>query len=555
MTVRHSARVLGLELSLVECLCENIDSPRALTVWILLKHHEYLQLADLEIDPLNYLDHRSFGDDYLVTKILSKNSRLPVPVDAEKAAVDKFWEAERKCSETNDRLGRFYEDLDSLDPDVVSVVFQAQRYIKRILGPLSRSKIAFSESKMRFGPGATTSLSGVVTQGKKYSHRSLDATPRVLPFRAFGFPEAWKSTARDIRLRRSSKMRVVPKKATCGRTINIEPDLNIFVQLGQGALIRRQLARFGLDLNTQENNQRLAREGSLTDALCTMDLSSASDLISREVVWLLLPFAWCDFLLFSRVDFVESEGEEKALSKWSCMGNGYTFELETLIFYSILLGAMDVQGRSDFDKVTAFGDDLIFPSELEPLVRGTLTFLGFKVNDGKTFGKGPFRESCGTDWYLGHNVRPIFFRSEHHDFETTCYITANNLRRWAQRSNSHDSCDSRILPAWLRCFTAVRPSLRYRIPEGFGDVGFISNWDEAAPTLSPSRRGWGGYHFPYREVKAVMSETEDQGGLLAALNLSSSPFSFGREGMRGRFRPARKRLGHTLVWPRLGPWL
>lgn len=558
MTVRHKARVLGLELALVKRLCESIDTPRALTVWILIKEKQYHELVDLEIDPSDYVDHRQFADDYLVTKILSKNPRVPVPVDPEKEALKKFWEAEEVCAETNDRLSRFAEDPHIADQDVLAVVSETQRYIQRILGDLTKTKIGFAETKMRFGPGATTSLSGVVTQGKKYSRRTLDATPRVIPFRAFGFPDAWKGAAADIRQRRSSKMRIVPKKATCGRTICIEPDLNIFVQLGQGALIRKQLADFGLDLNTQKNNQELAREGSITDQLCTMDLSSASDLISREVVWLLLPYAWADFLHFSRVDMVDVDGEEKTLHKWSSMGNGYTFELETLIFYSVLLGAAEVKGCSDWGKIIAYGDDLIFPSELESLVRRTLNFLGFRVNSGKTFGKGPFRESCGTDWFRGHNVRPYFLRSEHHDFPTTCYIIANGFRRWARR---HDSggvhCDLRLFPVWYRCLLAVSPDHRYRIPEGYGDVGFVSNWDEARPStrLQKSRWGWGGFNFRYRKLKAMEETIDVQGCLLAALNGQAMPFSFGREALRGRFVPARTGHGYTLVWPDLGPWL
>jgi hypothetical protein len=55
----------------------------------------------------------------------------------------------------------------------------------------------------------------------------------------------------SLELRNSSKVRVVPKNAKTDRTICIEPDLNIFVQLGIGAVIRERLKAYGLDLNTQ----------------------------------------------------------------------------------------------------------------------------------------------------------------------------------------------------------------------------------------------------------------------------------------------------------------
>lgn len=554
MTVRLSSRLLNLEVSLVKSLCKHIDSPRSLMVYMLLEAKQFDAIADLSIDPNHYLDHQSFSDDYLVTKILSKNPRIPVSVDAKVVAMKKFLDAEAMCSETNERLDGFIYDGITPSRDITSVVYLAQQYVSKILGPLTRNKISFAESKMRFGPGATTSLSGVVTQGKKYSRRTLDATPRVLPYRCFGFPHMWKDSADIINIRRSSELRVVPKKATCGRTINIEPDLNIFVQLGQGALIRHQLLLFGLDLNTQAINQELAKRASIDDSLCTMDISGASDSVSRSLVWLMLPYAWADFLHFSRTDFVNIDGCEREMAKWSCMGNGYTFELETLIFYSVLLGCCEYFGYGH-DQVIAYGDDLIFPSEFNDLVQRTLEFLGFKVNPEKTFGKGSFRESCGVDCFLGHNVRPIFFRSDHHDFETICYIYANSISRWASRRYGGVARDSRCFPAWLRCLLAVKPSNRHRIPDGFGDVGFISNWDEARPIPLRGRyRGFGGYRFKYRRIAPVMKRISDEGSYLASLNGATSSFSRAIESLRGRFRSASTRLGYSLEWPDLGPW-
>jgi hypothetical protein len=555
MTVKHKVRVLELELSVARSLCESIGTPRALSVWTMLKYEQWDELLRLEIDPRHYQDAKAFSDDYLVTEILKKNPRLPTGIDTDAVAIDKFWGAEKQCTESNARISAFNQGAILPSRDIVQCLEKAQSHIARILGPLSRSKLSFAEEHMRFGPGATTSLSGVVTQGKKYSHRALDATPRVLPFRAFGFPEKWKPFAAEISLRRASKMRIVPKNAKTGRTICIEPDLNIFVQLGQGALIRNQLLRSGLDLNTQSWNQWLARVAWEED-LCTMDLSGASDSICREAVWFLLPFEWADFLHFSRVDFVESEGKEVELAKWSSMGNGYTFELETLLFYGVLLGACEQLGL-EVDYVSAYGDDLIFPNQARELVEGTLNFLGFKVNREKTFGKGIFHESCGTDWFMGHNVRPFFMRTEHHDFPTVCYITANGLVHWAHRRIGGGARDARLLPAWLRCYSACPATSRHRIPSGFGDVGFVSCFDEARPALSRKARthGWSGYDFSFRDVRPVMMRISEEGCLTAFLNGNSSTFSFGRESIRGRFRPAVTRRGFSLDWPHWGPWL
>lgn len=531
-------------------LCEDIGTSRSLSVYLLLSNGEYQQYVDLDFDPSRYDSAQKCADDYLVTRILSKHRHMPLAVDRRRVALDGFRAAEEVCAQTNARFSRFYEGV-LPDADVLSSVLNAQRYVGTILGRLSRSELDFVEENMRFGPGATTSLSGVVTLGKKFSSREINATSRILPYWLFCRPKGWATSPR-IRIRGSSKVAVVPKNCKTDRTICIEPDLNIFVQLGIGAAIRRRLRNFGLDLNTQGKNQKLAQKASVDDSLCTMDLSSASDLISREVVWFLLPYDWADLLHFARTDQYELDGENKTFHKWSSMGNGYTFELESLIFYAVLLGCGEELGFDGGD-CTAYGDDLIFPSNWLDLVTRTLDFLGFKVNREKTFGKGPFRESCGTDWFRGVNVRPIFWKGLDNDQTGLWYSYANGLRRWANRRNGGWSCDARCLRTWVRLFRAVPRWERHRIPEGYGDVGFISNWDEASPSIH-RMNGWGTYSFCYRAVRPKRRLVDMDGALVSALHRPSD-FAMGVEPLRGRFSKPLTRRGHTLVWPDQGPWL
>lgn len=387
--------------------------------------------------------------------------------------------------------------------------------------------------------------------GKKFSRRLYNSTSRLSDFAVFCKPSGWQ-TLSSLEFRNSSKVRVVPKNAKTDRTICIEPDLNIYVQLGIGSVIREKLRKFGLDLNTQEVNRRLAWQASVDDSLCTMDLSMASDLISREAVWLLLPYRWVNLLHYARTDMYELNGETLTFHKWSSMGNGYTFELESLIFYGILLGCCEVGGWDG--EVVAYGDDLIFPKHLLSLVTRTLEFLGFRVNREKTFGKGPFRESCGTDWYMGRNVRPIFWKGQMDDSTYQTFSYANSLRRWAFRRNGGTSCDARVLPAWLRLFTSVPHRDRHRIPEGFGDVGFISNWDEATPRSSRGTNGWCGWSFSYRYRPPQRRCVDVEGALIRSLH-SPSDFDNGIEPLRGRFEHQLTKRGHSLEWPHMGSWL
>lgn len=552
--VSNAARVFKLELSLLQSLCESIGTVRSLTVALLARSGEWEQLLELKCNATDYFDPQSFSDDYLVTSVMQKNPRLPTHHDKRAIAIDKFRRSEAQCLEANNRLSRFFKGDIPLPPSVAPCIHHARETIREILGPLTRSDLLYAEKKMRFGPGATTSLSGVVTQGKKYSRLEVDATPRLVSFRTFCFPEYWQALVESIRVQPASKLTTVPKNAKTDRVICIEPDLNIFVQLGTGALLREKLLRFGLDLRTQRTNQDLARDAWVKD-LCTMDLSSASDTICREAVWGLLPDHWVQLLHYSRVDKTRIGDECIELEKWSSMGNGYTFELETLIFFGVVIGCCKANNIST-ENVSVYGDDLIFPDVVRADVESTLTFLGFSVNREKTFGKGFFHESCGTDWFMGKNVRPFFWRTSYHDFESICYLYANNARRWAHRRNGGDACDSRCLPVWLRCFRAVGDKERHLIPEGFGDVGFVVDFDFAKPTLSRSlrERGWSGFTFRYRSVKAQSAEISQLGCLAAWLNGNATEFSRGIEDLRGRFRRARVEEGHSLEWSNLGPW-
>jgi len=475
----------------IECkaylkVCESIDSPVSLSCWMLASYGEWDTLVEKQVDPLHYNNASSFADDYLVCSILRKNHRVPTSFDREANAYEKFFDSERVCKETNERIRALVNGTISVPPEISHVLETARGIIWQVLGPLTGSKLQYAESNMRFGPGATTSVSGRdVTPSRKFTG-SLHVTPRLYPYWPCLVPHLWRASVSDIKLRAASKVTCVPKDAKTDRIIAIEPHLNIFVQLGAGALIRKQLKYFGVDLNDQTRNQKLA-SSALVTKLATIDLSSASDTVSRELVWFLLPFEWSAFLDLSRTEYAEVRGEDIRLEKFSSMGNGYTFELESLIFYSLAVAAAG--GRAG---VNAYGDDIILPAASAPVLIETLNFLGFSVNTRKTFLAGRFYESCGMDFFDGINVRPFFWRGMRDDRTMVLYHMANSLRRYAHMRHGRLSCDKRFLPAWLYVISRLPDrERRYRIPDGYGDGGLIGNLDEAMPRKSKyGLEGW-----------------------------------------------------------------
>jgi hypothetical protein len=102
--------------------------------------------------------------------------------------------------------------------------------------------------------------------------------------------------------------------------------------------------------------------------------------------------------------------ESGEYQKFSSMGNGYTFETETILFFCTARAVAEELGLPWWE-VTTYGDDITIGVEGVDLLVRSLAFLGFSTNTSKSYDKGVFRESCGKDYFLGYNVRPYFIRS------------------------------------------------------------------------------------------------------------------------------------------------
>lgn len=204
-----------------------------------------------------------------------------------------------------------------------------------------------------------------------------------------------------------NKIEFVEKTGDMKRVIAKEPILNTFLQKGIDAEMRLLLKRVGIDLSNQDLNKRLAQEGSdrwfTVDPACTVDLTNASDLEALELIRLTFPEAWFSVLEKARSKYYMLDGEIRRYEKFTSSGNGFCFPVESLVFASIMFA---VGIRNFGSEAAVYGDDLVCRKQFyEPLL-AALTALGFKPNVNKSFAKGPFRESCGGDFYKGEDVRP-----------------------------------------------------------------------------------------------------------------------------------------------------
>jgi len=279
----------------------------------------------------------------------------------------------------------------------------------------------------RIGPGANVGAKGGDFYTKFFSS-PLTCTSAYLSrwYNRYisSFPD-WER-AEDVRcvqfggpkIVEGSRLSFVPKNDKISRCICTEPTLNTYYQLGLADhLNRRLLSRFGIDLLEQQfKNRDLARLGSLTGSLATLDLSSASDSISLKMVEQFFPADFVRWLKLLRCERTNIPGRGVVeLHMISSMGNGYTFPLETIIFCCAVQACADWRGiplgPSKFGNTWGvFGDDIICPSAIADDVIYLLSLLGFRLNLDKSFVEGPFRESCGSDFYLGAPIRGIYLK-------------------------------------------------------------------------------------------------------------------------------------------------
>lgn len=244
----------------------------------------------------------------------------------------------------------------------------------------------------------------------------------------------------DVDIVRHSKLLFVPKRNDISRTICVEPSLNMFFQLGLADILERRLRSvYCIDLSTQPDmNRELARRGSIDSSFSTIDLSSASDSLSIGVLKAILPREMFSWLMSLRTpNTLLPDGRVVPLNMISTMGNGFTFPLQTIIFTAVVDAAYKLSSiplvRNSRDgtpgNFAVFGDDIIVDTRCVRKVLRLLDMLGFKTNASKTFIEGPFRESCGSDWFLGHFVRGVYIKSLRTLQDR--YIAINLLNDWS----------------------------------------------------------------------------------------------------------------------------
>lgn len=482
-------------------LCKSVNTPSSLAAWLKFKY-EPKALLEHQADPSRYLEtwynhfcgHEGarypvglgFQEDYAVAEFLSKYKGFDIGVDKVATALQRFTLAEAQCDAANKRIR---SSLATGEQPFGGILHSAQRKIAKLLGEFSYSKVW----QGGWGPGATLEIARRrAFVDTKMCELPMTVTRSCLPFfkQAIECDLHWSSSILGLvpsgpysllpdtfLVVEGCRIETVSKNAKTDRVIAVEPRGNGFLQKGVGYWIRKQLKRVGIDLNDQSKNQDLARK-ALTLMLATVDLSMASDTVCKELVYLLLPYDWAAYMDSIRSPYAVRRGEKsyQKLEKFSSMGNGFTFELESLIFWALTRALVDQYDSKGI--VSVYGDDIICPQYATGELKQLLEWTGFSYNVDKTHTEGLFFESCGKHYFDGEEVTPVYQKDSLDSLED--YIRCGNrVVRLSGRIGKGRRLDKRFKPVWQAVRRLAPASPFPAIPLGTqGDDGWLLPHDE-----------------------------------------------------------------------------
>lgn len=421
---------LSANESVLLSVLEDLDTPLSLAVWLEIKYKEWDHLALRYVDPRNYpegvFSSLRFKKDVQAVDLLRK-APLPTTFNRRDAAMAAWEQSETRCYITNE----FIETLRApgIQKDPIRAAYS--EFLRACKNRLSRWLGRIPDSlEGGFGPGTCVEYeSSDPTVVDK-----IWLTPTTTPSASLLFEwhysstlwgrERWANRLGAPGVSRGNRLTTVPKDGKTDRPISIEPLGNLWLQKGIGRHLKRKLTAVGFPAYkpdsreifpgytlTKRDAQSIHRELVFRcgdEALSTIDLSSASDTVARELVRELLPDDWFQLLddCRSKMTLVPSKGRKswRHIEKFSSMGNGYTFELESMVFGVLLSVAFGLTPGRD---LWVFGDDIILPKRFFDSACNLLEMSGFEPNRRKSFRDVPFFESCGGNVHGRIDVTPV----------------------------------------------------------------------------------------------------------------------------------------------------
>lgn len=188
--------------------------------------------------------------------------------------------------------------------------------------------------------------------------------------------------------------------------------------------IRSTPIKASIHFRSQQKNADAALKSSKSGTHWTVDLSDASDRVSLRLVerlfrrnYPLMRALWASRSRHTLLPTKAGGSELLELRKFAPQGSASTFPLQTIIFtIHAVASVIFSRGwplstysiRRAAKEVLVFGDDSVVPEDSGRLYVALLTYSGLSVNLAKTYTRGKFRESCGTEAFDGWDVTPAY---------------------------------------------------------------------------------------------------------------------------------------------------
>jgi hypothetical protein len=421
---------------------------------------------------------------YALRQLTLMFSKIALPVDDESTEVVTPRRARQAMSDFIACEQEIRRNDALLDPQYLEDFKRVSSLLfGEFLDKVARS-VHFARLKPKHGPGAVADR---LSSNAKYNLRTWTTRlEKVMPSQDFLIPNRryTPDLSEELMLLEPGaevpvRVITVPKTLKAPRIIAIEPTA---MQYAQQSLLREISDIIKEDgflydvvgLDDQEPNRVLASKGSHSGDLATLDLSEASDRVSYQHVRALL-HGVPDLLQAvdacrSRKADVPGHGVIR-LAKFASMGSALCFPFEAMVFTTLIFMGIERELNSPLTyekiesfrgKVRVFGDDLIVPRDYVLSVVDELHLFGYVVNVNKSFWTGRFRESCGREYYDGHDVsivkvRQVLPTQRQNASGVISAVALRNQLYWAGLWRSADWMDN-LLGPMLKHYPNVAPS-------------------------------------------------------------------------------------------------
>lgn len=317
----------------------------------------------------------------------------------------------------------------------------------------------------------------------------------------------------------SSMLRCVPKDSRGPRIICMEEQEVMFLQQGLADKMRSRIENHPLtkgrvNFTDQTVNQRLAQRASCNDLSCalkaTLDMKEASDRVSRELVSVLfedLTLLKRALLALSTRNIVLPSGEVVNTLKFAPMGSSLCFPVMSIVHYALGMAAIKLHAKRGYtalaDSLHVYGDDIIVDTPYAAVLFEQFPKFGLKFNIGKSFTRGPFRESCGFDAFLGKNVAPQRIKKRFFNSADPRLVAAGLDCEGHLFSRGYLYTAEYLRTVLLKSWTNGEP-LPF-VPHGSGALGWRRTPEHCDLSLLRSRRN---HDLQSREYKVCVMETK-----------------------------------------------